>query len=79
MAMASTFIPNNSDFSRKTNSKQEYEPSNFVFVPSLLFFLLKIYEPETILAAGVDSSAKERHIFVLVLHIFTILDLDSME
>ena len=59
MAMASTFIPNNSDFSRKTNSKQEYEPSNFVFVPSLLFFLLKIYEPETILAAGVDSSAND--------------------
>ena len=58
MAMASTFIPNNSDFSRKTNSKQEYEPSNFVFVPSLLFFLLKIYEPETILA-GVDSFVKD--------------------
>ena len=65
-------IPNN--FSRKTNFKQEYEPSNFVLVPSLLFFLLKIYEPETILA-GVGW----RHIFLLVLHIFTILDPDSME
>ena len=61
-------------FSRKTNFKQEYEPSNFVLVPSLLFFLLKIYEPETILA-GVGW----RHIFLLVLHIFTILDPDSME